>query len=61
MRSSGNTGPTAPAWISDRIREREEAWPLAVLSAGLAAVLAAGAAAGAWIWTSEGFVVYALP
>jgi hypothetical protein len=61
MRSFGNTGPTVPAWISERIRRREEAWPLAVLSAGLVAVLALSAAAGVWIWTSDASVVYALP
>jgi hypothetical protein len=61
MRSSANTGPIVPAWISERIRDREEAWPLAVLSAGLAGVLTAAAAAGAWIWSSEAWVVYVLP
>jgi hypothetical protein len=61
MRSFGNTGPTAPAWVSERIRRREEAWPMAVLAGGLVVVMAASLAAGLWIWTSEPYAVYALP
>lgn len=61
MSPSGNTGASGPAWIAERIREREEVWPTATLCAGLSAVLLAGLAAGVWIWTSDAWLVYALP
>lgn len=61
MRPSGSTGGSAPAWIAERIREREAAWPLALLCAGLAVSMIVSLWAGAWIWTSNGWVVYASP
>ena len=61
MRPSGNTGTTVPGWIRDEISRLEAAWPLWVLSAGLAGVMAVSLLLLGVLWTSGPVVCYARP
>ena len=61
MKPCGNTGPTVPGWIRERIRRHEAAWIQGLLAAGAAVALTAGAAAGIWICAAEPIVYYARP
>jgi len=61
MTRCGNTGPTVPGWIRDEIARHEGTWPLAALSAGLAAVILFELVLGAALWSAGPSVVYACP
>ena len=61
MKSRGNTGPTAPAWIHDQVVRLEEAWPTLVLAAGTAIALLTELTLGVILWTSAASVYYARP
>ena len=61
MTSCATTGLTVPAWIRERVGRYERAWPAALLAAGLAASLLAGAALLEVLWTADAVVYYALP
>ncbi len=61
MTRYGNTGPTVPAWIRDEVARQEGAWPLALLSAGLGALILLELVLGAVLWSVDPRVVYASP
>jgi hypothetical protein len=61
MPYSPNTGPTAPAWIRDRIALYEQAWPLGTLGAGILASIVVDVALGVLLWTADSVVYYARP
>jgi hypothetical protein len=61
MPLSPNTGPTAPAWILDRIALYERAWPLGTLGAGILASIVVDVAMGVLLWTADSVVYYARP
>lgn len=61
MTSCGNTGPTVPGWIRERVARLERAWPPLVLAAATAGVIAVEVWLGVTLWVSGGSVYYALP
>jgi hypothetical protein len=61
MTSPERTGAARPAWIRERVRCHEEAWPHRALVAGLVAVICLMLALGALLWTATAAVYYAQP
>ena len=61
MTPCGNTGPTVPAWIRERVLRLERAWPPLALAAGTALVILFEVALGVTLWISEAPVYYARP
>lgn len=61
MTPNANTGASVPAWVREQAARRERDWPLVVLSAALAGLLAAGLVAGGILWTAEAPPCYARP
>lgn len=61
MNPSDATGSTVPAWIADRIRQAERAWPQWVLAAALAVSTAGKLVLLGVLWTTDAAVYYGLP
>lgn len=54
-------GTGVPAWIRERSKRREEAWPLLALAAGTALSILVELTVGVILWTSDAAVYYARP
>ena len=61
MTRCASTGGTAPAWIRERVRTCEAAWPPLLLAALTGAALLAGLCCGVTLWISDAPLYYAHP
>lgn len=61
MTMLAHTGAARPAWIRDRVRDHEEAWPHRALVAALVAVMFLVLTLGGLLWTATAAVYYGQP